>query len=393
MYLFKPYQFKIHQPSSSQCPRARSGHRVVCNEKYLYSYGGYNPQIRIDDPEMSKDDIWLESKPLFKELWRFNLSTNEWKRMSGQKNYPIELASTAVILRGNKLIIFGGTAVPFGESCSNHLYVCNIDDGSIRKIEATGSLPNPQYGQALICHNNYLYTVGGTTGYGYECHIHRCNLSTGIWETVYICSGSDEMEPAGRYRHELAYDGKMIYVLGGGTVNQSFGFLEIPAFNLITNKWTSIHTHGDVNCNSEVPQPRRCHGAVQYTDDETGNIQVVISGGYTGLRRFDDMWRLDLVRRQWTRLKSHSLPCRVYFHSVGLTPFGKMYTFGGIIGDNSDPPKRTRKVHSIWLKIPKLTEICWEALNYYHKDLKERTRDQLLDYGIPIKFIQRLEDD
>lgn len=112
---------------------------------------------------------------------------------------------------------------------------------------------------------------------------------------------------------------------------------EIPAFNLTTNKWTSIHTHGDVNCNSEVPQARRCHGAVQYTDDVTGNIQVVISGGYTGFRRFDDMWRLDLVRRQWTQLKSHSLPCRVYFHSVGLTPFGKMYTFGGIVGDNSDP--------------------------------------------------------
>lgn len=225
MYVCKPFQFTIHKPSGSQCPRARSGHRIVCNEKYLYSYGGYNPEILPDDPEMSKDEIWRESNPLFKELWRFNLSTNKWKRMPGQKNYPIELASTAVILRRNNLIIFGGTAVPFGESCSNRLYICDIENGDIRKLEANGSMPSPQYGQALICHEHYLYTVGGTTGYGYTCDIHRFDLKTGKWETVYLCSGADEMEPPGRYRHELAYDGKMIYVFGGGTVSETFGFL------------------------------------------------------------------------------------------------------------------------------------------------------------------------
>lgn len=41
---------------------------------------------------------------------------------------------------------------------------------------------------------------------------------------VYICSGRDESEPHGRYRHELAFDGKMIYVLGGGTSSESYGF-------------------------------------------------------------------------------------------------------------------------------------------------------------------------
>lgn len=72
-------------------------------------------------------------------------------------------------------------------------------------------------------HGHYLYTVGGTTGYEYTCDIHRFNLRTGVWEAVYICLGRD-LEPCGRYRHEIAFDGNMIYVLGGGTSTDAFGF-------------------------------------------------------------------------------------------------------------------------------------------------------------------------
>jgi hypothetical protein len=50
-------------------------------------------------------------------------------------------------------------------------------------------------------------------------------MRTGVWEPVYICSGKNESEPRGRYRHELAFDGKMIYVLGGGTSADAYGFL------------------------------------------------------------------------------------------------------------------------------------------------------------------------
>lgn len=78
--------------------------------------------------------------------------------------------------------------------------------------------------QALVYHSSYLYTVGGTTGYEYTCDIHRFDLKHGVWEIVYVCSGKDESEPHGRYRHELAFDGKMIYVLGGGTSSESYGF-------------------------------------------------------------------------------------------------------------------------------------------------------------------------
>lgn len=41
------------------------------------------------------------------------------------------------------------------------------------EVQATGQHPTPQYGQALVYHNNFLYTIGGTTGFAYSCDIHR----------------------------------------------------------------------------------------------------------------------------------------------------------------------------------------------------------------------------
>lgn len=225
MYAFKPFVFTKHEPRSSERPKARSGHRIACDHSNLYSHGGFNPCISDYDPEMQNDETWMESKPLFKELWKFNLVTQEWRRLPCQDSMPNELASNAVILKGDTLMIYGGTGVPFGRTCSNNLYLCNVKDGNMKMVKAQGELPDAQYGQALVCHESYLYTVGGTTGYDYTCDIHRFELRKALWEKVYVCAGRDQFEPRGRYRHELAFDGRRIYVLGGGTAVEAFGFL------------------------------------------------------------------------------------------------------------------------------------------------------------------------
>lgn len=399
MYTFKPFVFMNHKAKSCEKPKARSGHRIVCDEYNLYSYGGFNPSITNDDPDMQNDHTWTESRPLFKELWKFSLATQQWKRLPGRERMPNELASNAVVLKGNTLLVYGGTGVPFGESCSNQLYSCNINDGEMLIVNATGDFPEPQYGQAVICDGPFLYTVGGTSGYEYTCDIHRFDLRTKLWEAVYICAGRDPHEPKGRYRHELAFDGKRIYVLGGGTAMEAYGFVEIPAYDLKTNRWMTLNTLGDPNSRNdndqstnEVPRPRRCHGSVQYTDENTGVTTVVISGGYNGSQVFNDIWKLDLKLLQWTRLNQCKLPRPVYFHSTALTPVGRMYAFGGIIRKR-DEAERTDAVLSVWLTIPKLSEICWEAINYYYPNLQYHTTDDLLRVGIPMKYVRRLDND
>lgn len=245
-FTFKP--FKLYSGpdlSSSECyyqqenchykdiqfPKPRSGHRIVCDESCMYSFGGYNPTLSdADQADLVSANghgpFWSESIPLFKELWKFNISTRTWKRMDVEE-MPDILASNAALLSGHVLIVYGGTGVPFGSNCSKDLYICNLNSGSDKLkfdlITTTGNCPLPQYGQAIVLVGHHLYTLGGTTGFEYSCDVHRLNLKTGQWEAVYTCKGTDN-EPPGRYRHEVAFDGDRIYVLGGGTSTESYDF-------------------------------------------------------------------------------------------------------------------------------------------------------------------------
>lgn len=275
------------------------------------------------------------------------------------------------------------------------------------EIKTDGQEPLPQYGQALVYHHGYLYTIGGTTGFAYTCDIHRLDLKTGIWEDVYICQGNGEYEPPGRYRHEVAFDGTNIYILGGGTAEEAYEFFKIPVFNIETKQWKKIKSISDSK--HGVPLPRRCHGAVQISTEN--DIHVFISGGYDGLTVFEDIWKLELSTLRWTLIESCTLCLPSYFHSSAVTPegwllldhhaiinewifmdlcvVGKMYIFGGIYA--TDEIERSNDIHSVWVSIPKLSEICWEALLHYNPDIIYAPKEKLINLGLPRNYIQRLQ--
>lgn len=70
-------------------------------------------------------------------------------------------------------------------------------------------------------------------------------MKTLVWEPVYICQGRGDYEPMGRYRHEVAFDGKCIYILGGGTAEEVYDFLDIPMFDLERREWHKRRTKRD----------------------------------------------------------------------------------------------------------------------------------------------------
>ncbi|XP_031351552.1 kelch domain-containing protein 10 homolog isoform X1 [Photinus pyralis] len=399
VYVFKLYKYEKVK-SNSRTPLPRSGHRIVCDTKNLYSFGGYNPLITQSEDEVRDDDdeLNINSYPLFQELWKYNFATKKWKCYSGRRTLPQELASNAVVRTGNYLMVYacvyGGTGSPFGYRSSNQLYFCalNSDSGQMVEVNTTGQHPIPQYGQALVCHNNYLYTIGGTTGFTYSCDIHRLNIKERVWENVYICQGRADYEPDGRYRHEVAFDGKNIYILGGGTADNAFGFKKIPVFNIELKRWSKAIAKRDRRSvlsgyhHTGIPSPRRCHGAVQIETDN--DIQVFINGGYDGDTVFDDLWRLELSTMQWTFIQKCVLPSPTYFHSAAVSPEGKMYVFGGIYG--GDQIRRSSDIYSVWLCIPKLSEICWEALLHYNPQICNYSKERLINSGLPRGFLDRL---
>ena len=99
----------------------------VCNRfDLIFRLGGYNADL-INDYDLRHDEDWIRSRPLFAELWKYNMSSNRFIKLKTTGEFPRQLASHCVEILDNEVLIsFGGTAVPFEEFPSNDLHLCNL---------------------------------------------------------------------------------------------------------------------------------------------------------------------------------------------------------------------------------------------------------------------------
>ena len=206
--------------------------------------------------------------------------------------------------------------------------------------------------------------------------MHRLDLTTGIWEEL----PSTPPEPNERYRHEIVVKGDSIFIFGGGTSTEAYGFYRIPVYNLKLQKWTIVKSVSDAI--HGYPPPRRCHGLVTF------NQHVYICGGYDGETIFNDLWKFDTSSLTWTKLNA-TVPFKLFFHGCAVTPSGKLVVHGGVMDTTSI--FRSKSINYTWLTIPSLREIAWEALLYYYPDIKSVKRTDLLYEGIPINLVDRLD--
>ncbi|XP_055919312.1 kelch domain-containing protein 10 homolog [Eupeodes corollae] len=387
-YVFRAYEltkvnYKLQK--SDAFPVSRSGHRVIASDAHLFSLGGYNPRS-------ARNSAMRGRCLLFQELWSYNFATKKWKLLmdSKTKNMPQELASNALAIHNNLLISHGGTGYPFGECCSNdcHIFATGQHRGVVR-LTVEGVLPTAQYGPGIVIHDNHLYTIGGTTGFEYSCDVFRLNLKTKVWEKVYICRPEMRDDPEGRYRHEVVYDGNHIFILGGGTSMTVYDLQTIPAFNLKTNTWDYFETKPDPTVSEGMPKPRKCFSCVQL---ETQNgVEAYITGGLQSdfTTYFSDVWKINFKTMQWTLVKTAVLPRPLYFHSATTPGNGCMYIFGGI-EYNKTTMRRRNDLYKMWMTIPKLSEMCWDAMTFYHPNLDKYKRNHLLKVGIPERFVDRV---
>ena len=129
------------------------------------------------------------------------------------------------------------------------------------------------------------------------------------------------------------------------------------------------------------PEARRCHSAVQI-----GEI-VWIVGGYDGEEVFGDMWQLNMITHQWSRLRL-DLPTPVYFHAMTVSDEGKMIMFGGV--DDIEKNTRTSAVYSAWLQVPSLRSMCWEAVCHYWPHMASIPASTLMMEGVPRDCVEML---
>ncbi|XP_076058838.1 kelch domain-containing protein 10-like isoform X2 [Oratosquilla oratoria] len=382
-YKFKPFTFTSVKPRGNNrdgtpTPEARSGHRIVCYGPSFYSFGGYNPYISKED---YNDLTWQRTCPLFQELWQFNFLSCTWTRLLGSGEVPNELASHCALQVGPNLVVFGGTAMPFGSASSNLLHICHLPSVKWRKVTAKGDLPFPMYGQAVCVHKGSMFCIGGTTGTEYSIDIHRLDLRHMEWCPLIPRILNPYYLPEARYRHEIVEHRGNLYVFGGGRHIDAYDLVIIPTFNLAQSLWTQTQTQPDPVTKNH-PVPRRCHVLVK-----VGN-EVFIHGGYNGKQAFSDMWRLNLDTMEWRKLL-YKTPVPLYFHSATVTEEGCMYIFGGV--KNLEANERTARIFKVWLRVAKLRDICWEAMCFYNPHLPHKSPAALLQMGIPQQIVEQLD--
>lgn len=232
---------------------------------------------------------------------------------------------------------------------------------------------------------------GNSTLFKQSLFLHRLDLTTLVWQPLFVGTG-DDTDPPGRYRHEVARVGNKLYIIGGGTVDTAFELMNIPMFDLDTNRWTVVNAKPDEQ-DYEItvnPRPRKCHSAVQI--DTPSGVQVFVAGGSNGVAVFEDIWRLNVTNLQWTLMRKSVLPNPLYFHSSTVTSSGCMYIFGGIEPKN-EATSRNNILYKVWLCVPKLSEICFEALLHFHPNLDQLDSKSLLGTGLPRHLVQRIHPD
>ncbi|CRK98133.1 CLUMA_CG011501, isoform A [Clunio marinus] len=363
-FKFRPYEL-VQEFYNKGCfePGPRSGHRMCCDESNLFVYGGYNFESASD------------SHNLYKEILSYNFVSRKWRKVNTNSNLddkcPDELASSSMIMFGNTLVVFGGTSYPFGMQCSNKVTLISINYGGTYRIEELQTLneereqPPGQY---------------GILDFASQC-----------WKLLALSRPEiDADHPIGRYRHEIAIDERFIYIFGGGTADVVFDLKTIPVYDLKYNKWDKISTFPDPD--QGYPNPRKCHSLVQHTikdcDKTKEETFIFIAGGNCHEGPLNDIWKMSLSSRQWICFRQTSLRTSLFFHDACITPDGAMYIFGGITTNLS----RSNNLYKIWVKIPKLSVICWEAYLHYFPRIYRESREFMLKSGIPIYFTNRVHN-
>ena len=189
-YAFKPYTWTILKPNNIIIPAGRSGHRIVHFMNSIYAFGGYNPAVEDVD-----DELWDGNRPMFKELWKFNIDTQIWTKIRLEGDAPTKLAShTAqfmLIKRRPKMVVYGGTSLPFGQNLSIKVHICDLVTYTWDAIEDDGenngsgeNLPIPLYGQASVALHDNLFVIGGTSGFRYYMDVHHLDITKQHWNRL-----------------------------------------------------------------------------------------------------------------------------------------------------------------------------------------------------------------
>lgn len=133
------------------------------------------------------------------------------------------------------------------------------------------------------------------------------------------------LQPSSREGHAAVEVGNKIYVLGG-CVQGIRCFNDVHIFDTDLLSWSQEPFTGD------APEPRGGHSATLVGTD------IYVFGGANSDSTFGDAYKLDLVKRHWTRAVPSgcpAIPSRRTNHAAAADANGRIYIVGGYDADSN----------------------------------------------------------
>ncbi|XP_060662653.1 kelch domain-containing protein 10 homolog [Drosophila nasuta] len=334
------------------------------------------------------------------QVWSYTPATNRWKLDERFKHnmHALQHMRMKAFLNtdGNELLIY--FADDENPRIENGFVVHSIDGTNAIFRADEGVLPRAGYGAAYVSHQHFMYVIGGKLNLIPVCDVHRYDFHKRLWQVLYKSDLNNLFFldfPKGCFGHQVITDGKFIYCLGGGDIDMQLrDFKHILTFNLITHTWLERDTQPDDRMlaeNEGYPRARQLFACVQRRCSN-GDIEAIICGGQEAefFSYLSDIWKLNLCTMKWTHLLTARTPLPTYISPAALMRNACLFVFGGVESKGNWAPRPgVMGLYKMWLTVPKLSELAWEAYSYYN-DLKGRDRQELITLGIPSRFVERL---
>ena len=299
---------------TSNNPSARTFHRSVIFEGFLYVLGGYdgsrkNDMFRLYLTDVSPEDD-IESNPL--------LATKDgndeglcWKEIEiNGKSYSARTGHCSINFKGN-IYVFGGTDET---TRRNDLHAFDTTTHIWRQVECIGDVPTTRSGAKCVEYDDFIYIFGGYTrkdGIYYD-DVHRLHVSLSTWQR--LLTKGDPPNP--RTDHTAVIYNSSMYIFAGYDGKSRFN--DLYSLDLETKDWTTITNSGS------PPAARFGHTAVVY------NHSMYIFGGWDGHDTLEDLYQYSFTSKVWYELRRSQgiKPNPRYRHSC-IVFDSSLFVFGG----------------------------------------------------------------
>mmetsp|Transcript_8304 Transcript_8304/g.16372 ORF Transcript_8304/g.16372 Transcript_8304/m.16372 type:complete len:738 (+) Transcript_8304:1846-4059(+) len=359
----------IRVDASGTIPTARTFHRAVLFEGYMYILGGFdgvrrNDAYRLYLQDLSPEDE-LESNPLFETReqeedlpynWRlvrhtgdvytrrtghaavalngifyvfggtdehnrknditaYTVHNKQWRKLPGLGDVPVARSGAKGTAYKDKLYFFGGYTKKDG-TYFNDLVCYDVNTYQWTTPNTTGRAPTPRTDHTVVGYENCLYVFAGYDGRTRYNDLYKVNVDTQDWELT----NPGGAAPLTRFGHTAVVFNHSMYVFGGWDGHETLD--DLYQYSFASNIWYEVRRVQGIK-----PNPRYRHSMAVF-----GKSLFVFGGVDKQQVRYNDLYEFNTDTKEWSlKHASGQMPTSRTFHRA-LMHGDDMYILGGFDG-------------------------------------------------------------